>query len=380
MFIRKNKDGTIAYREKYYVNGKAIVHSFRRKSDAVTWKARMIGERQKQIATGVTYSPRLKFKEFAECWYEEKVKIRNKRRTQESYRHYLDHYLYPIFAKTPLLNISHHQVNALIARLRDKGLSNKTINGVVDSLKTILNVAVRWDYIPRSPLFGFQSLKINPKAFMYWSKTEIFQFLRANITNPLYPLFVVAVNTGMRKGELLGLCWDRINLVQNQIEITRSLNRYGLQESTKTYEKRVIPINYEVKQVLTTLLKKQQSLKYVFATENGEPLSYNHIGIDFVKAQKLSGIASIIRFHDLRHTFASQFVMGGGSVYTLQKLLGHTTVEMTMRYAHLANDYLQEAVNIVRFSGSDATSETGSKYVSVENISTAVVPRKVGVA
>ena len=76
-----------------------------------------------------------------------------------------------------------------------------------------------------------------------------------------------------------------------------------------------------------------------------------HLYRDFAKAQKKSGLERKIRFHDMRHTFASQFMMSGGSLYDLQKILGHTKIEMTMRYAHLSADHLASAINIVSFSG-----------------------------
>jgi hypothetical protein len=71
--------------------------------------------------------------------------------------------------------------------------------------------------------------------------------------------------------------------------------------------------------------------------------------------KKKAGMTNVIRLHDTRHTFASQFMMHGGNVFTLQKLLGHKSVNMTMKYAHLADDYLKDAVGIISFSGEEKT-------------------------
>lgn len=354
METRKNKNGIIVYREKVYLDGKAVVSPyFRRQTDARNWKARTITERQIQMSTGLSYNPKLTFLEFTEKWFEEKVKPRNSKKTQDTYRRELDKHLLPMFAKTPLGNITHSHANQLIANLKSKNLSNKTTNNVVNTLKAILNIAVKWDYIAKNPLYGYQTLRLNPNTFKFWTDTEISQFLRSTLKDPLYALWTIAINTGMRKGELLGLCWDRINLTQDRIEITRMFNRYGLQEHTKTYEKRILPINDGVKNLFLRLLKEQKKPRFVFARPDGRPLDYNHLTREFHNAQKRAGITNRIRFHDLRHTFASQFMMHGGNVFTLQKLLGHKSVNMTMKYAHLSDDFLRDAVNVVNFSGEE---------------------------
>jgi len=76
----------------------------------------------------------------------------------------------------------------------------------------------------------------------------------------------------------------------------------------------------------------------------------------FTKAQQLAKLERHFRFHDLRHTFASHFMMNGGNIYDLQKILGHTQIEMTMRYAHLSPDHLAEAINVVSL-GIETTGE-----------------------
>jgi len=349
---RINKSGIKVYREKVYINNKAC-HSkwFLKITDAKNWKARIITERQKQLSTGLSYNPKITFGEFATKWFEEKIKIRNARKTQDTYRRELKQHLLPMFAKTSLGAISYSHVNLLTSKLKDKGLSNKTINNVVNTLKAILNVAVKWDYIAKSPLYGFQTLRLNPNTFKFWTNTEISQFLRATLNDAFYPAWVFALNTGLRKGEILGLCWDRVNMAQGQIEITRTIGRYGLQEHTKTYAKRILPMNDEVKRVLLGLMKEQRSPRFVFTNPDGTHLNYDRLTRAFTRAQKKAGMANIMRFHDTRHTFASQFMMHGGNVFTLQKLLGHTSVNMTMKYAHFADDYLKDAINIINFSG-----------------------------
>ena len=100
---------------------------------------------------------------------------------------------------------------------------------------------------------------------------------------------------------------------------------------------------------------------------NGSPIEMQHLYRDFAKFQKKSGNLKQIRFHDLRHTFASHFMMNGGNLYDLQKVLGHSEYEMTQIYAHLSPEHLAKATQIVSFGREffeeEKTSE--SKLVSL---------------
>ncbi len=99
------------------------------------------------------------------------------------------------------------------------------------------------------------------------------------------------------------------------------------------------------------MFKNQKSPQWVFAKESGEPFDVNHLSQrEFKKALTKAHIASNFRFHDLRHTYASHFVMKGGDLFTLQRILGHSTIQMTQRYAHHSQEYLNQAVKIIDFN------------------------------
>ncbi|RYZ87538.1 MAG: site-specific integrase [Proteobacteria bacterium] len=170
----------------------------------------------------------------------------------------------------------------------------------------------------------------------------------------------------MRRGELCGLKWDRIDLVRNQIVISRSLSRYGLSESTKSGKKRFVPINSVMKDLLRSLMKEQRG-EFVFSDAEGRSLDVHHMYRDFRAAQTRAGFTRRIRFHDLRHTFASHFMMNGGNIYDLQKILGHSSLEMTQRYAHMSPDHLAQAIQIVSF-----TPKVGGNVISLANAKTAL--------
>jgi len=250
-----------------------------------------------------------------------------------------------------LIEIKEKNGREFINQLKDKGISPKGINGRLGLAKTIFSRAHREKYLTRNPFEFISNQKLDLQADVFWTKKEISQFLMANTQDELYPLFYVALHTGMRLGEICGLGWDRVDFELNQISITRTRDKIGLKETTKTKLKRVIPMSPGVRELLLNLRLREaiRSSNFVFIRQEGDPVDYGHVYRDFRKAQSKAGFDYSIRFHDLRHTFASQFVMNGGNLFDLQKILGHTQINMTMRYAHFSPDHLQSSIKFMNF-------------------------------
>ena len=137
----------------------------------------------------------------------------------------------------------------------------------------------------------------------------------------------------MRLDEILKLKWRDIDLANGYIHV----------EKAKGGKRRDIPLNYE----LTRLLKygiKLPNTEYVFCDENGK--AFININRSWKTAKRKAGIRNF-RFHDLRHTYASYLVMGGVDLYTVSKLLGHSSIEVTQRYAHLSPKHKKMAVELL---------------------------------
>lgn len=115
----------------------------------------------------------------------------------------------------------------------------------------------------------------------------------------------------------------------------------------KGNRKRRVPLHPEAKAVLLNLLKKDKYGKYVFCKEDGSPYSIHHYYRHFHAAQERAGFTKRYRFHDLRHTFASHFMMSGGELYELKNLLGHSSIEMTQKYAHLSPNHLNKSIRVL---------------------------------
>ena len=250
----------------------------------------------------------------------------------------------PFFKNQILQTISKNDIERFQTELK-KNHNSKGVNTIIITLKSIFKEAIKDGYLFKSPCEHIKTLKSDKKHEVYWTKSEINQFLRFNYGHELYYLFIVALNTGMRRGELAGLCWDRVDFSNNSIAVTRTRDRGELKERTKTNIIRIIPMNELVRSTLLNLFKLRTESNFVFLGANNQPINPHHLYRQFNKAQKKAGLGRQIRFHDLRHTFASQYVLNSGSIYDLQKFLGHTDISMTTRYAHHSMEYLQTAMN-----------------------------------
>lgn len=183
-----------------------------------------------------------------------------------------------------------------------------------------------------------------PRDLNCCSKEEIKTFLRFDKNDS----FGVTFKTGFGRGEVQGVMRDKVNFVNSQIVVSGSLGRSGLKHTKKTLRGRFVPMN--TKMLSSKTLKSRLNDQFVFTESDGNPLDYNHVTeMHFIVAQREAGLSKIIRFHDLRHTFASHFMMNGGNLYTLQRLLGHSDIQTTMIYAYLDAKFLQTAIELIRF-------------------------------
>ena len=220
-------------------------------------------------------------------------------------------------------------------RLR-MGNAPATVNRYTTILKHMFSKAYDWEMINNEILEKVRSVKLLPEnnsRLRFLSKEECADLIDACEPH-LRPIIILALNTGMRKGEILNLKWNQVDLQHGLIFL----------EKTKNGERREIPINRTVRHTLSKMVRRLD-LPYVFYNPlTGRP--YKDIRVAFHSALKRAKIRDF-RFHDLRHTFASHMVMAGVDLSTVKELLGHKTLEMTNRYAHLAPNHKIRAIEIL---------------------------------
>ncbi len=346
----KRKNGVKRYREKVRLpNGKYLKRTFTRKTDASDWK----GKTRTEIRMGVfglCPERKVPFEEVANEWFKARVEHRLAHKSIQTYRYTLTGQVLPHFRSCLIGKITHSMIEEVRSHYLRSGMASKTINRIMTMIRQIFEFALDREYVSQNPIKKSLYLKDEKKQFQYFERNEIEALLRTNRTYSSYPVLYLALNTGMRLGEILGLCWDRVNFDSNQVQITRTLLRKGhLQDKTKSGRARYFPMNETLRSFFQELKKNQAHPSFVFTSQNGTPFNPDHFsGRNFKRSCLRAGVRCL-RFHDLRHTYASHFMMNGGRIFELKDLLGHTDIKTTMIYAHLSKDHLAEASRIVNF-------------------------------
>jgi integrase len=232
---------------------------------------------------------------------------------------------------------------------RKQRISPSTVNRELAVLRHLLRLAEEWGYIEKAPRIR---LAREPEGRLRWlSEEEIPRLLeacaaRAGKSPVLLPVVTLALHTGMRKGEILGMTWDRVDFSRGVVRL----------EETKGARRREIPMNRAVYDALQPLYaaaeaalpppeagqRRQEPQGRVFRKRaTGE--AWGNVRTAFEAARHEAKIDDF-RFHDLRHTCASWLVMRGRSLKEVQEILGHRQFSMKLRYAHLSPDRLRDAV------------------------------------
>lgn len=238
-----------------------------------------------------------------------------------------------------------------------------TVNRELSTLRHMFSKAEEWNMINSSPFKKIKGLfeNENNKRLRFLSEAEEERLLD-KCAAFLRNIVLVALNTGMRKGEILSLKWEQIR--DGFIYLTK----------TKTNIPRQIPLNDTMTSLFESLPRHITSDHVFYRQKDGT--AYDNVYKSFNTAVREAGIEDF-HFHDLRHTFASNLVKAGMSLVAVQQLLGHTDITMTMRYAHLANSYLKDAVRSLdrkkeRLTGASDCGKENSRRIdgfgAVENV------------
>ncbi|MHB1697735.1 MAG: tyrosine-type recombinase/integrase [bacterium] len=215
-------------------------------------------------------------------------------------------------------------------------LSVAYANRLTAILKRMFTKALEWEMISEGVLKRIRSIKLikgEVKRLRYLDEDEA-ERLIGNCGDNLRAIVITALNTGMRKSEILRLTWDRVDLK----------NRIILLDKTKNGERREIPVNETLYGVLSGIVRRIDC-GYVFF--NPKTLRHlDNVKKSFAAALRKSHILDF-RFHDLRHTFASRLVMKGIDLTTVRDLMGHKDITMTLRYSHLSQSHIKNAVAIL---------------------------------
>ena len=225
---------------------------------------------------------------------------------------------------------------------RKKQVSLTTVNVELRMLRAAFNTAARWKYLEENPFKGVRFFQLPDREPPYLSREEFQKLLSLISENWLRDVVITAAMTGMRRGEIVNLRWNDVDLKTRTV-VVQSSTRYR----TKFGKRRLIPINDVVYQILQSRWGKVPS-EFVF-TLNGRQISGDWFSHKLKKYLVKLNDAKKLNVHSLRHTFASWLVQSGVSIYEVQKLLGHRDIKVTQIYAHLAPNELHSVVGRIIF-------------------------------
>jgi len=224
-------------------------------------------------------------------------------------------------------------------RIRCQDVKPTTVNIELRVLKSMFNTAVNWNLISTNPLKKVKQLRINQNIPKMFTHNEI--ELIMNTISPVWlkNIVTLALNTGMRRNELINLHWADVNMI-NKYLIVRNTESF----TTKSKSERVIPLNQNSLDVLRNIHSRSD---YVFLNCNSQKIYPNYLSQCFRDLLVKLNIRNDRSFHSLRHTFASWLVQKGVSIYEVSKLLGHSDIKVTEIYAQLTPDNLRSAIELL---------------------------------
>lgn len=278
--------------------------------------------------------------EFKSEFLDRYARVNNKPSEVESKEAILRRHLVPALGYLRLGDIRRREIDAYKADKHKSGLKPGTINNQLGVLSKLLKVAVAWELIDSAPAVG---LLKNPKPkFDYLDFNEADRLLAGAASEPLWwTMILVGLRAGLRQGELLGLRRDDVDLVAGRLLVRQAVAR-GVVGTPKNGKGRTVPLSGDT----VRALRRHRHIRgeLVFCQDDGSLLTKGMCKHPLWRACRRAGLRRI-GWHCLRHTFASHLAMRGKSMKAIQELLGHATMEMTMRYAHLAPVVHRDAVD-----------------------------------
>jgi len=320
--------------------GERRSETFRYRRDAELFERRGKGEAE-EVTRGLRAlpGPRKTFGEVADYWIEHRVPQKRSGKDDESI---IRKHLRPAFGAMALDAITVEHIDRFA--LERQVLDPKTRANHLTLFGSMLRVAVDLRWLDRVPRIRKPRIRFIASDFSYLrTDEEIRRFLAAahDEGDDVSMLYATAIYTGMRAGELAGLLWEDVDFERRLITVQRSFDG-----PTKAEDVRYVPILDALLPIVRDW-RARHAGHLVFTNRRSrmlrpsarvfqEALHRVLLRARFPLIQRKGKARRYIVFHDLRHTFASHWVARGGDLFKLQKILGHKTVQMTMRYAHLA--------------------------------------------
>ncbi len=297
--------------------------------------------------------------EFLERWVESYV-AGLEPSTRQGYRHYVDRHIVPAIGGVRLQGLRTSHVQALYSAMLVDGLSKRTVKHCSVVLKGALKLAVDWGDLVRNPADSAKAPKPDKILVVPWKPESFNAFIEAAKESIFRDVYWTATTAGLRRSELCGLKWDKVDLDDAEIEVSRKLIRItgrGLvegfpktEQSRRTLEASRIAVDV-LRRVKVEQAERQlkvgslwQGDGHVFTDELGRPFSGERLSKDFTKIVRRESLPHLT-LNGLRHTFVSLLIAGGVHPRVIADMVGHSSISTTMdTYGHLFRGAQRAAV------------------------------------
>ena len=292
-------------------------------------------------------------------WFENVAMIKVRPSSHQTYKGYIDNHIKPNIGNIPLEKLTtmdlqkfyrklltKGRVDRIESKEQPKGLSAKTVRNINQVISSAMDVAVAQKIIPANPTNACELPKVEHQEMQTIPAEQLQAFLDEARASGVYEMYYIELATGLRRGELLGLKWQDVDWKNGIIKVRRQVARVDgqiVEAPLKTKNSyRAVTISQQAIEVL-----KQQKAKtndtYVFPSPNGGPISPDSVNNMLKRVLERAGIPKV-RFHDLRHTFATIALQNGVDIKTVSGMLGHFSAGFTLdTYAHVTTSAQKEA-------------------------------------
>ena len=346
---RGNGEGSVYRRKDGWWVGQCVIETpdgtktkyiySKTRKEAAAKLAKTLSER----ASGLIYDcGSLTVEEYLDKWLdgiEGTVRERTWKRSEEIVRLHL----VPTLGKIRLDRLNALQVQSLYRSKLDSGLSHRTAQIIHATLHKALKQAVRWQLTPRNVTNAVEPPKATKKEIRSLDEEQVHRLLESAKGNALEALYLLAVTTGMRQGELLGLQWRDVDFERGILQVSRTIYNGRIEASKTPKSRRSVKLTQTS---IRVLLKHPRISEWVFCTKVGTTLSCQNLRTRSWKPLlKKASLPYDTRFHDLRHTCATLLLTKGVHPKIVQELLGHSSISITLdTYSHVLPNMQEKAV------------------------------------
>ena len=280
--------------------------------------------------------------------------------SHQTYRGCIDNYIVPNIGAIPLEKLTSldlqklykkllisGRINRIESKHQAKGLSPKTVRNIHQIIASAMKLAKEQKIIVSDPTEGCALPKLEHKEMKTLPIEQLTSFLREAKDSGVFEMYYVELATGLRRGELLGLKWEDIDFEHGNLRVKRQVARINgevVEAPLKTKNAyRTLPLAEDTIQVLKQQRNKTGSSPWVFPSPTGGPISPDSVLHMLHRVLKRAGLPRV-RFHDLRHTFATLALQNGVDIKTVSGMLGHFSAGFTLdTYAHVTTAAQKEA-------------------------------------